>query len=155
MSIRMTDASFVLMISNDFSACLGSVLGRFSWDNITIDGNHFTNCGQPVSIDQNDTPGNSRRRNNTFQRNVITGQKRAGCETGGGQQSFINLCILNNWFDALDFTPGDDGSCLCVSLVAQQATGILASRNFFRMGPINTGKYGIAVEITTGNARTT
>jgi len=51
-AIRMTGASFLLVINNDFNGCQGNVLGQYDWDNIRLDGNHFTNCWQPVSINQ-------------------------------------------------------------------------------------------------------
>jgi hypothetical protein len=79
--IRMTGTSFGRVINNDFSGCLGNVLGQYDWDNIDISGNKFTGCWQPVSIDQG--AATNRGRNIKFTQNLKTGELRAGFETGG------------------------------------------------------------------------
>jgi hypothetical protein len=136
-AIRMTGASFLLVINNDFNGCQGNVLGQYDWDNIRLDGNHFTNCWQPVSIDQgSDT---SRGRNITFVRNILSGEIRAGFETGGtadgtatgAGQVFTNLRILGNWFVNLG-GPAEAGP---LSLVARSQTGTQIIGNYFLRGP--------------------
>jgi hypothetical protein len=155
--VQMTDSSNGLIINNTMNRCAGNILGMYNWDNIRVDGNYLTNCFQFVSLDNNETPDTSRGRNLVFRRNAVTGLKRAGIEIGsGGRQSFTGLIVDSNWFDAFDFNPGDDGSCLAISLVGQASRNTTVTNNFVRMGPINAGKSGVAIEFTgtgecTGN----
>lgn len=147
--VHMTGSSYGLVINNTMNRCAGNVLGMYDWDNITVDGNHLTSCFQFVSLDNSETPDSSRGRNLVFRRNVVSGLKRAGIEIGsGGRQSFVNLVVDHNWFDAFDFNPGDDGSCLAISLVGRASQNTTVTDNFIRMGPINAGKPGVAIEFT-------
>ncbi len=147
--VHMTDSSNGLVVNNTMNRCAGNVLGMYNWDNITVDGNHLIDCFQFVSLDNNETPDTARGRNLVFRRNVVSGLKRAGIEIGsGGRQSFSGLVVDGNWFDAFDFNPGDDGSCLAISLVGRESRDTTVTRNFMRMGPINAGKPGVAIEFT-------
>ena len=148
-AIRMTGASFLLVINNDFNGCQGNVLGQYDWDNIRLDGNHFTNCWQPLSINQG--TDRTRGRNIQFIRNIVSGERRAGFETGGDVsdggpgQHFHNLLIDNNWFvDLGAFVPNGAGP---LSIVARANTGTKVTNNFFRLGPINAKAYSEAIEI--------
>jgi hypothetical protein len=148
-AIRMTGVSFMLVINNDFNSSQGAVLGTFDWDNVTIDGNHFMNCWQPVSIDQ----GTDRRRgrNIRYVRNIQSGARRAGFETGGDVsdggpgQYFQNLLIDDNWFVDLGKVVPDGAAP--VSIVARANVGTKVTKNFFRLGTTNPGMYAEAIEI--------
>jgi len=148
-AVRMTGASFLLVINNDFNGCQGNVLGQHDWDNVRLDGNHFTNCWQPVSIDQG--TDRTRGRNIQFIRNIVSGERRAGFETGGDVsdggpgQYFQNLLIDNNWFvDLGAFVPDGAGP---LSIVARANAGTKVTNNFFRLGPVNAKAYSEAIEI--------
>src|SRR5260370_4901750 len=84
-AIRMTEASSLLVINNDFFHCGGNILGQYDWDNVKVDGNHFT--GQPgqvaqlASIDNGTNP--NRGRNILFTRNIYQNVQRTGIGTGG------------------------------------------------------------------------
>jgi hypothetical protein len=163
-AIRMTGASFLLVINNDFNGCQGGVLGHYDWDNVRIDGNHFTNCWQPVSIDQG--ANTSRGRNIKFINNVVDGFGRGGFETGGTLdgtnntpgQVFTGLVVDNNHFinygtatHWIEVGP--------VSIVARRQTGTKVTNNFFVRGSNNPTAWTEAIEIcselgpadTTGN----
>jgi len=138
-TIRMTDASFLLVINNDFNNCGGNVLGCFNWDNVTIDGNHFTNCWQPISLGQsNDT---SRGRNITLVRNVLVGEIYSGFEmTGDGEgvNGYLsNLLIDNNWVRDITGTQGTMGNTGPVSIVVRGQYRTKVTNNFFRLGSLS------------------
>jgi hypothetical protein len=150
-AIRMTGASSLLVINNDFFHCGGNILGQYDWDNVTVDGNHFT--GQPgqvaqlASIDNGTNP--NRGRNILFRRNIYQNVQRTGIETGGDDsngngQVFTNFVIDNNWFVDLVFPPGDGAGP--VSVVARGAKGLKVTNNYFRRGNVNPGQYTEAVE---------
>jgi hypothetical protein len=150
-AIRMTGASSLLVINNDFFHCGGNILGQYDWDNVTVDGNHFT--GQPgqvaqlASIDNGTNP--SRGRNILFTRNIYQNVQRTGIETGGDDdngngQVFTNFVIDNNWFADLVFPPGDGAAP--VSVVARGAKGLKVTNNYFRRGNVNPGQYTEAIE---------
>jgi hypothetical protein len=150
-AIRMTDASFGLVINNDLNNCQGNVLGQYNWDNITIDGNHFTNPYQIVSIDQG--TDRSRGRSIIYRRNISTGHQRTGFETGGDAsdggpgQYFFNLLIDNNWFVDPQ-APIPDGAG-CLSIVARGQVNTKVTNNYFRKG-LRYGKaYAEAIEISS------
>jgi hypothetical protein len=141
-AIRMTDASFLLVINNDFNSVQGNCLAQYNWDNITVDGNHFTNCGQPISVAQaNDT---SRGRNIKLVRNVVSAQHRSGFEMiGDGVDGYLsNLLIDNNWFVGIVEQPATGP----VSIVVRRQVGTKITNNFFRLGPIILA-YSEAIEI--------
>lgn len=148
-AIRMTGVSFLLVINNDFNGCQGNVLGQYDWDNVRIDGNYFTDCWQPVSIDQGSH--RNRGRNIQFVRNVLSGARRAGFETGGDVsergpgQFFQDLLIDDNWFVDLGKFVQDGAGPL--SIVARANIGTRITNNFFRLGPINARAYSEAIEI--------
>jgi hypothetical protein len=150
-AIRMTGASSLLVINNDFFHCGGNILGQYDWDNVTVDGNHFT--GQPgqvaqlASIDNGTNP--NRGRNILFRRNIYQNVQRTGIETGGDDddgngQVFTNFVIDSNWFVDLVFPPGDGAGP--VSVVARGAKGLKVTNNYFRRGNVNPGQYTEAVE---------
>jgi hypothetical protein len=150
-AIRMTGASSLLVINNDFFHCGGNILGQYDWDNVTVDGNHFT--GQPgqiaqlASIDNGTNP--HRGRNIVFTRNIYQNVQRTGIETGGDDdngdgQVFTNLVIDNNWFVDLVFPPGDGAPP--VSVVARGAKGLKITNNYFRRGNAKPGQYTEAIE---------
>jgi hypothetical protein len=155
-AIRMTGASSLLVINNDFITCAGNILGQYDWDNITIDGNHFTGGvgGEPISqlasIDQGTDP--NRGRNIVFQRNIYQNVSRTGIETGGdagpGQgQVFTNMKIDNNWFVDLQFPPTDGAAP--ISVVARASTGLVISNNYFRRGDVAPAHYSEATEVAS------
>jgi hypothetical protein len=153
-AIRMTGASFLLVINNDFNDCQGGVLGHFDWDNIRIDGNHFTNCWQPVSIGQGDNA--SRGRNIKFINNVVDGFGRGGFETGGTLddtnntpgQIFTGLVIDNNHFINYG-TATHWVEVGPVSIVARRQRGTKVTNNFFRRGSNNPTAWTEAIEINS------
>jgi hypothetical protein len=147
--VQMTGSSNGLIINNTMNRCAGNILGMYDWDNITVDGNHLTNCFQFVAVNNNELPDPSRGRNLVFRRNAVSGLKRAGIEIGpSGRQSFNGLVVDTNWFDEFGFTPGDDGSCLAISLVGQASQHTTVTNNFVRMGSNNPGESGVAIEFT-------
>jgi hypothetical protein len=159
-AIRMSGASFGLVINNDFINTQGNVLGMYNWDNITVDGNNFTNVTQIASVHNNHNGDVNRGRNIKFLRNVGSGILRAAVEIGpGGRQSFTGIVVENNWFDQFgDTGENDGGSRLGISCVGMQASNTTIKNNFLRVGnlPASAGKKGVAIEIVgtgevTGN----
>ncbi len=83
-AIRMSDASSMPVINNDFNGVQGTCLAQYNWDNITVDGNHFIDCFNPISVSQG--KDRSRGRNIKLVRNVVLGMTRSGFEmTGDGE----------------------------------------------------------------------
>jgi hypothetical protein len=150
-AIRMNDTSFMLVINNDFNGVQGTCLAQYNWDNITIDGNHFVHCFNPVSV----TQGNdrSRGRNIKLVRNVVLGITRSGFEMIGDEGVegyFSNLLIDNNWF--ADISPGAatvQYGTGPVSIVALGQIGTKITNNFFRVGPYYVAPYTEAIEFAT------
>jgi len=135
-AVNCSGASFGLIINNDFNNCKGNVLGQYDWDNITVDGNHFTNPLRPISLSN----GIDRRRgrNIKIMRNVITGANTgiefAGEDVNGVGEYTANLLIDNNWL--VDHgSPIVDGTDY-ISLVMRGAVGTVISNNYFRGGGI-------------------
>src|SRR5262249_17861241 len=126
--------------------------------NITIEGNHFLDCGQPISIQEPTNGDHSLGRNMIIERNVFIGTDRAAIEMGPsstGAEYFGHLVVNNNFFDAFDDRP-DPGTILPISLVGQAAEDTTITNNFIRRGPAAAGDVGVAIEMTgtgevTGN----
>ena len=150
-AIRMSGASFGLVINNDFIDVRGNVLGMYDWDNITVDGNTFTNVIQIASVHNNHNGDANRGRNIKFLRNVGSGILRAAVEIGpGGRQSFTGIVFENNWFDQFGDTGWNDGgSRLGISCVGMLASNTTIRNNFLRVGnlPASAGKKVVASEI--------
>jgi hypothetical protein len=135
-AIDMSGASFLRVINNDFNNVQGNCLAQYDWDNVTVDGNHFTNCYGPISVAQGaDT---SKGRNIKIVRNIISKWHRTGIEMIGQDPLpgyFLNLLIDNNWFvDMNEVGPIPFGTGP-VSIVARGQVGTKISNNFFRLGP--------------------
>jgi len=148
-AIRMNFATFGTVINNDFNTCLGNVLGMYNWDNITIDGNHFNACYQPISSQEPTTPNTSLGRNIIVQRNVFLLTNRACMEfgpSGTGSEYYSGLTVTNNFFDNFNNTSGAS-SMLPISCVGQSATNTTITNNWISRGPINAGLLSPAIEI--------
>ena len=149
-AIRMNDASFGTVINNDFNSAGGNVLGMYNLDNITFDGNHFTNCWQPISIQEPTTSDHSLGRNIVMTRNVFLGTQRAAIEVGPsstGSEYFSGLTVNDNFFDNSN-NVGGPGTLLAISLVGQSAENTTVTDNFIRRGPADAGEVGVAIEMT-------
>ncbi len=72
-AIRMNGASFGTIINNDFAGVGGNVIGMYNLTNITIDGNHFTNCYEPISIQEPTTADTSLGNAIIIRRNTFEG----------------------------------------------------------------------------------
>lgn len=147
-AIRSAGIRLGTFINNDFINCQGNVLGCYDWDHITLDGNYFEGCGQPLSLNvpENNDPnwGNSI----WFLRNVFLKTKRCAIEMGpGGQQRFSDLVFDSNFFDDFENQGGEQwGTLLAISMVGLASTGGRVTGNFFRRGDYNPGNVGIAIE---------
>ena len=149
-AIRMNGASFATVINNDFNRAGGNVLGMYDLDNITFDGNHFTDCWEPISIQEPSTGDRSLGRNIVMERNVFIGTQRAAIEVGpspSGAEYFSGLVVNNNYFDDFNNT-GGAGTLLPISLVGQAAENTTVTNNFIRRGPNDAGDVGVAIEMT-------
>jgi hypothetical protein len=157
-AIAMNGASFGTIINNDFVGCQGNVLGMHNLDSVTFDGNHFTACWQPFSLQQPTTPNKSLGRNIVIRRNVFLATQCACMEAGpasSGAEYFSDLVVQNNFFDDFDNRSGAD-TMLPISLVGQAAQNTLVADNFIRLGtrPSVVGKRSPAIEFTgTGECR--
>jgi hypothetical protein len=148
-AIRMNNGSFGTVINNDFNNVQGNVLGMYSIDNITFDGNHFTDCRQPISIQEPSNADRSLGRNILITRNVFLGTERAAIEVGpssAGAEYFSNLTVSDNFFD--DFNnSGGAGTLLPISLVGHAAENTTVTGNFIRRGPTDAGEIAVAIEM--------
>jgi hypothetical protein len=149
-AIRMNDASFGTVINNDFNSAQGNVLGMYNLDNITFDGNHFTDCWEPIAIQEPTNGDHSLGRNIAITNNVFTGTQRAAIEAGpstSGAEYFSNLTVSGNYFD--DFNNlGGPGTLLPISLVGQAAENTTVADNYISRGPNDAGDIGVAIEMT-------
>ena len=148
-AIRMNGASFGTVINNDFNNAGGNVLGMYNLDNITFDGNHFTDCWQPISIQEPPTADHSLGRNIVITHNVFVGFQRAAIEVGPsmtGAEYFSGLTVDDNFFDATN-NIGGPGTLLPISLVGQAAENTTITDNFIRRGPADAGEIGVAIEM--------
>jgi hypothetical protein len=150
-AIKMNGASFGTVINNDFTSAQGNVLGVYNLDNMTFDGNHFTNCWQPFSIQTPAPPNPSFGRNIVIQRNVFLGTQRAAIEVGPnatGWEYFSGIVVDNNYFDSFNNAGGSNADALlAISLVGQASINTTVTNNFIRLGPKNAGS-GVAIEVT-------
>lgn len=149
-AIRMDGASSGTIINNDFTAVGGNVLGMYNLNNIVIDGNHFTNCVEPISIQEPTNANTSLGHDIVIQRNVFLGTQRAAIEVGpasSGSEYFSGLVVNNNYFDNFNNTAGP-GTLLAISLVGQSSQNSTITNNFIRRGPADAGEVGVAIEMT-------
>lgn len=151
-SIRCTDTNTggvgtALIINCDFNNVYGDcVIGEFDWNNITIDGCHFTNVAQSVSINSDVGTWGA---NITFIRNITTGQNRAGFETGGVGEPFSNLKIINNWF-----VNGAGQTVPPISIVCGDQINTIVTGNYLFAGPNaqNVSNSSQAIEMASDHA---
>jgi len=149
-AIRMNGASFGTIINNDFTGVGGNVLGMYNLTNLTIDGNHFTNCVEPISIQEPTTANTSLGHDIVIQRNAFVGTQRVAIEAGPastGSEYFSGLVINNNYFDNFNNTVGT-GTLLAISAVGQSSQNTTITNNFIRRGPSDAGEVGVAIEMT-------
>ncbi len=149
-AIRMNGASFGTIINNDFTGVGGNVLGMYNLNNITIDGNHFTNTFEPISIQEPTTDDASLGNNIVIERNVFIGTQRAAVEIGpasSGSEHFSGLVISNNYFDNFNNTAGE-GTLLAISAVGQSSQNTTITNNFINRGSSDGGDIGVAIEMT-------
>jgi hypothetical protein len=149
-AIRMNGASFGTVADNDFNTAQGNVLGMYNLDNITIDGNHFTDCWEPISIQEPANADHSLGRNIAITNNVFLGTQRAAIEAGpspNGAEYFSNLTVSGNFFDNFNDL-GGAGTLLPISLVGQAAENTTVTNNYISRGPNDAGDIGVAIEMT-------
>jgi len=149
-AIQLNGASFGTVINNDFTNAQGNVLGMYNLDNMIFDGNHFTNCWQPFSIQTPDPPNQNLGRNIIIRRNVFLGTRRAAIEMGPnatGWEYFSGIVVDNNYFDAFNNAPGQGPALLAISLVGAASVDTTVTNNFIRVGSKNVGN-GAAIEVT-------
>jgi hypothetical protein len=150
-AIRMNGASFGTVINNDFTGVAGNVLGMFGLDNLTIDGNRFTDCWQPITIQTPAEWDPGLGRNIVIRRNVFLGTQRIAIEAGAlnlnnGSEYFSGLIVDNNYFDA--FNSAQSHHSVAISLVGQAAENSTVTNNFIRRGPADAGEIGVAIEMS-------
>jgi len=146
----MNGAAFGTVINNDFNNAGGNVLGMYDLDNITLDGNRFTDCWQPISIQEPTTANTSLGRNIIIQRNVFFGTERVPIEIGPastGAEYFSGLVVDSNYIDASN-NNADTGTLIGISLVGQAAEDTKVTNNFIRRGDADAGEVGVAIEMT-------
>lgn len=149
-AIRMNGASFGTIINNDFNGAGGNVIGMYNLTNITIDGNRFTDCYEPISIQEPTTTDTTLGHDIIIRRNVFEGTQRAAIEVGpasSGSEYFSGIVVDNNYFDNFNNT-GGDGTLLPISLVGQSSQNTTITNNFIRRGPADAGEVGVAIEMT-------
>ncbi len=151
-ALRMDNASSMLVINNDFNGVQGTCLAQYNWDNITIDGNHFVDCFNPISVTQGSD--RSRGRNIKLVRNIVLGMIRSGFEMIGDGEGvegyFSNLLIDNNWFADISAAASTaEYATGPVSIVALGQVGTKITNNFFRLGPYYVAPYTEAIEFAT------
>jgi len=149
-AVGLNGASFGSIINCDFNNCQGTVLGKYTTDNITVDGCHFINCRQPFSLQQGTSTSSGR--NWTIQRCVFSGTTRAAMEFGPSSTTaeyFTGLVVSNNYFTGFNYTPNSDNfaALLAISLVGQASTNTTVANNWIDMGLLDRG-HGAAIEFT-------
>ena len=149
-AVAMNGAKDMLVGNNDFTNCLGNVLGMYNMNNITFDGNHFTDCFECTSIQEPTNSDTTLGNNIVITKNVFLGTKRAAVEVGPaseGAEYFNGLVVNDNFFD--DFkNAGEEGTLLAISLVGQASQNTTVKRNFIRRGNGSPNMTGVAIEFT-------
>lgn len=149
-AIRMNGASFGTIINNEFNGASGNVIGMYNLDHITIDGNYFLNCFQPISIQGPTTSDTAFGHDIVIERNVFLGTQRVAVEIGpatSGSEYFSGLIINDNYFDDFKNTVGE-GTLLAISVVGQSSENTTITNNYIGRGPTNSGEVGVAIEMT-------
>jgi len=149
-AIRMNGASSGTIVNNDFTGVDGTVLGMYNLNKITISGNHFIDCWQPISIQEPLTTDTGLGQDIVIRNNVFLGTQRAAIEAGpatSGSEYFSGLVVDNNYFDNFN-NLAEDGTLLAISLVGQSAENTTITNNFIRRGPADAGEIGVAIEMT-------
>jgi hypothetical protein len=149
-AIRMNGASYGTIVNNQFNNSGGNVVGMYNLDHITIDGNHFVDCFQPISIQSPTTADATFGNNIVIENNVFLGTQRVAVEIGpapAGTEYFSGVVINNNYFDNFNNTVGH-GTLLAVSVVGQSSENTTITHNFINRGPANAGEVGVAIEMT-------
>jgi hypothetical protein len=149
-AIRMNGASFGTIINNDFNGAGGNVVGMYNLNHITIDGNHFINCYEPISIQAPTNADTNFGNNIVIENNVFLGTQRAAVEIGPaypGTEYFSGLVISHNYFDNFNNTAGE-GTLLAISAVGQSSENTTITNNYISRGPNDAGDVGVAIEMT-------
>jgi len=149
-AIRMNGASYGTIVNNNFNKADGNVIGMYNLNHITIDGNHFVDCYQPISIQSPTTADAAFGNNIAIENNVFLGTQRVAVEIGpasAGSEYFSGVVVNNNYFDNFNNTAGH-GTLLAVSVVGQSAENTTITNNYINRGPADAGEAGVAIEMT-------
>lgn len=149
-AVGVNGCSFGSIINSDFNNCQGTVIGKYTTDNITVDGCHFINCRQPFSLQQGTSTSSGR--NWTIQRCVFSGTTRAAMELGPSNTTaeyFTGIVVSNNYFTGFNYTPNTDNysALLAISLVGQGSTNTTVANNWIDVGQAML-HHGDAIEFT-------
>ena len=151
-AIRMNGASSGTIINNDFNNAGGNVVGMYNLNHITIDGNHFVDCYEPISIQSPTNADRNFGNDIVIENNVFLGTQRAAIEIGPaspGTEYFAGLVINNNYFDNFNNGGGESwGTMLAISAVGQSSENTTITNNYISRGPNGAGEVGVAIEMT-------
>jgi hypothetical protein len=151
-AVNLNGATNLLIANCDFNRCSGNVVAQYQWDNVTVDGCHFIDCAQCVSMAQSNST--SIGRNIKFIRCVFLRATVAGIEStgdGDGIEGYLSNYVVDScWF--ADFGPNQVGAVGPISCVCRRQVGSKWTNNYFRLGPYK-GWYLMAIEesVTLGN----
>ena len=150
-AIRMNGASSGTIVNNDFIGAGGNVVGMYNLNHIRIEGNHFIDCYEPISL-QGPTNGDTSFGNDiVIARNVFLGTQRAAIEIGPailpGMEHFSGLVIDSNYFDNFN-NIAESGTLLAISAVGQLSENTTITNNYISRGPNDAGEVGVAIEMT-------
>lgn len=134
-ALRASSSLEARIINCDFQACDGNLVVGWGADRCLLEGNHFADFHQGISLHWTNTATVGR--DIIIRRNWFTGARRVALEMGpGGVQRTENMLVEWNYFDDFNNRGGEQWCTLmAISLVAQGAVNSVCRYNACRRGP--------------------
>jgi hypothetical protein len=144
-AIQFVTARNILLINNDFHRITAGAITGWDLDQSTISGNHFTECGQCITLDFNND--RTRGRNIVVERNIFVGTARMPLEVGPLGAYTENLIVRDNWAEDFKNRGPDPGSTMSTfvafSIVPTHGVNTLIAGNYGIAGARGRGAIGI------------
>lgn len=144
-AVHVDGATAFLIANGAFNGVSGNCLAQYNWGNdIIVHGNWFTDCWNPISMNQGSNPNqgnNIKLQNNRILRYVRSGFEITGSEPSPPNGVFSGLLIDGNQFLMMNTAVPVPFGTAPISVVARQQRGTRITGNYFNVGQLPTWQF--------------